>query len=384
MMKKNWLFLVISIACFNCFADSNDVTIINNSATTVTNPIASAPFVTSKNIQNKPVTIIGVLNTDLKKNAPSDYTVKKSDTVSKLATMYLNQISLWPQLLGVDNLVDTKLYPGDRLQVISVDSNRKILVVSIAGSSGNYYQKLSPTIRVDSLDSLPPIPFARIKNMLINPVVMKKESFEALPMVVGGSNPKATYFTMGDNIYVKKYNGSVGDNVVVITRFRDLVDPDTKEKLGSEYRLNATGVMTSIGLVSNLEPLSVTNQIMALDRVAPAEHALSDEIVPHKSNYTIDGKIIGLYDAMSATGANNTVVLNKGSRDGVEVGTVFNVTDGHSFVDPNSSDDDPKYLVAPEQMIGELLVYKVYDKVSFALITDSSQEIPLYSKVISQ
>lgn len=384
MMKKNWLFLVISIACFNGYADDSGVTIVNNSSTTVTNQTASAPISPSKNIQNKQITTIGVLNSDIKNNAPSDYTVQKNDTVSKLATMYLKKISQWPQLLGVENLADTKLYPGDKLQVISVDSNRKILVVSIAGSSGNYYQKLTPTIRVDSLDSLPPIPFTRIKNMLLNPIVMKKESFEALPMVVGGSNPKAMYFSMGDNIYVKKYTGNIGDNVMVISRFRDLIDPDTKEKLGTEYRFNATGVMTSIGPVSNLEPLSVTNQIMSLDRVAPADHLPAAEIVPHKSAYTIDGKIIGLYDAISATGTNNTVVINRGSRDGVDVGTVFNVTDGHSFIDPNSSDDDPKYLVAPEQMVGELLVYKVYDKVSFALITDATQEISLNSKVLSQ
>lgn len=370
MIKKIWVFIAISIACFDCAADANDVVIVTNQATSVT-----------KNSQS---TTLGVSSADLKKNAPSEYTVKKTDTVSRLASMFLKKISLWPQFLGVDQLAATKLYPGDKLKIVTVDSGRKILIVSLSGSNDNYYQKLTPEVRSTFLNEMAPIPTTRLKTMLLNPVVMSKESFEALPMVVGGSNPSGMYYSMGDDIYVKGYKGSVGDKVMVLSRFRDLVDPDTKEKLGQEYRYDGEGIITQMSDLSSIEPTNVLYQITALDRVAPAVFLDNPDIVPHRSDYIIDGKIIAMYDSLTATGQNNSVVINKGSRDGVQVGTVFDITDGHTFIDPTSVSDSPKYLVAPEVSIGEILVYKVYDKVSFALITDSTKEIPMYAKIKSQ
>lgn len=369
MIKKIWVLLAISITCFNCYADGDAVVVTNNLTTT--------PVVSSQN------TTLGVSSNDIKKNAPIEYTVKKNDTVSKISSMYLKKIGLWPQFLGVDKLSDTKLYPGDKLKIVSLDG-RKILIVAVIGGRDNYYEKLTPTVRTVSMDSLPPIPTAQLRNMFSNPIVMNPKVFESLPMIIGGSNSSGLYYSMGDNIYVKNYMGGVGDRVMVISRFRDLIDPDTKEVLGNEYRWDGEGVMTQVGDVSSLEPTKVQFQMTALDRIMPAEDLFAETIVPHKSDYIIDGKIIAMYDSLTSTGQNNSVVINRGSRDGVQVGTVFDITDGHTFVDPTSPTDSPKYISAPEMSIGELLVYKVYDKVAFALVTDSIKEIPLYAKIKSQ
>lgn len=369
-MNKFLVSLVISMSCLNLFADSADVSITNNIATN------------SVNVNQN--TTVGVLKSEIKKNAPQEYVVKKNDSVSRIATMYLKKISLWTQFIGVNNFSATKLYPGDRLRIIDTGNGRKMLVVALAGKRGNYYQKLSPEIRTVDLNDQAPIPMAKIKTMLLSPLVMNDADFNKFPVVVGGSQNAGMYYTLGDNVYVKNYTGAVGDKVMIINKFRDLTDPDTKEFLGSEYRYNADGIMTNISAVSNLELTKVSYQVAPLDRVAPAVTFLPPEIVPFHSEYALDGKIIAMYDSLTATGENNSVIINKGARDGVKVGMVFNISDGRTFLDPTASNDDPKYLVAPEVGIGELLVYKVYDKVSFALITDSTQEIPLYAKIKSQ
>lgn len=370
MINKILVSLFISMSCLNLFADSPDASVANNTVKQ------------SVNVSNNAT--LGVSKLEIKKNAPQEYVVKKTDSVSKIATMYLKKLSLWPQFLGVSKLTATKLYPGDRLKMVSVANNQYMLVVALAGKKGNYYQRLSPEVRTVDLETQTPIPTARIKTMLLNPLVLDDTDVNNLPIVVGGDKVGGLYYTLGDSVYVKNYNGAIGDKVMVINKFRDLTDPDTNEKLGTEYRYNADGVMTQISTVSNLELTKVIYPVVPLDHVAPAVTIMPPEIIPQRSEYLLDGKIIAMYDSLTSTGENNSVVINKGIRDGVKVGTVFNITDGHSFLDPTASNDDPKYLVAPEVSIGELLVYKTYDKVSFALVTDSVKEIPLYARIKSQ
>ena len=328
--------------------------------------------------------VLGVSNINIKKNAPLDYTVKKSDTVIKLSNKYLKKLSLWPNLLGVENLSSTKLYSGDKLKLVSVDGTRKILVVSLAGQKSNHYQKLTPQIRTEPINASDYISAFNLRNFMLDVVVMDKESYNKLPTVVGSSNDLAVYYSMGDSIYVKGYQGNVGERVLVISDFRPLKDPTTKEFLGEEYRVNGYGVISSIDKISNLELTSAPNAIMALNRVVKVDNTMDFNIVPHHMESEVNGQIIALYDSLSATGEYNNVVINRGARDGVELGGVFDITNGRKIKDPTSNSDDDKYFDSPQQSIGELLVYKVEDKVSFALVTDSQSEILINSKIKSQ
>lgn len=328
--------------------------------------------------------VLGVSNFDIKKTAPVEYTVKKNDTVVKIAQKYLTKLSLWPTLLGVDSLQSTKLYPGDKLKLISADGNRKILVVALAGQKSNYFQKLTPEVRVESIKDSDYISVLNLKAFMLDPIVMSKESYNNLPTVVGSSNDLAVYYSIGDSIYVKNYQGNVGDRVYVISDMRALKDPDSGEFLGEEYRLNGYGVISQVDKISNLELTSAPNTIMSLNKVLKVDNTMDFDIVPHHLDHVIDGKIIALYDSLTSTGEYNNVVINKGARDGVEAGSVFDITNGRKFKDPTSNSDDDRYFDAPAKSIGELLVYKVYDKVSFALVTDSQSEILINSKIRSQ
>lgn len=368
-MKKILCSIMLFVASSACFASESSI-----SNAPITKPLVGASSDAS----------LGVSNTYIKKNAPIEYTVKKSDSVVKLATMYLTKIGYWNQFLGVDSLSTTKLYPGDKLRMISLDSSHKILVVAVAaGSNNSYYQKLSPTLRVTSENNIPALPVTQLRSLMINPIVMSDEEYKALPMIVGADNSGSVYYTLGDNVYVKNYNGNIGDRVMVLSDFRKIIDPDSHLPIATEYHYNGEGIISSIGKVSNLELIKVDQQISALDRVAPVD-AISQNIVPFRSEYNIEGKIVAMYDSLTSTGQNNTVVLNVGAKLGAKVGMVLDITDAHKFVDPTSPSDDPQYLNSPIQNIGELLIYKVYDNVSFALVTDSTKEIPLYAKFKSQ
>ncbi len=383
------LFCLACLISLNSYAeelDDNLIETVTSNQSTVVESVSNNTSINKSNSDSKQNSnmLLGVSNKNIKSSAPQDYTVKKTDTVIKVAQKYLNKLSLWPSLLGVDSLSTTKLYPGDKLKLINVDGSRKILVISLANSKGNYYQKLTPQVRIEQVNDTDYISVANLKQFMKNPIVMNKESYNSLPTVVGSSNDLAVYYSMGDSIYVKNFVGNVGDRVMVLSDLRALKDPNTKEFLGEEYRVNGYGVISQVGKISSLELTSAIEPIISLNRVLKLDNTMSYDIVPHHMDNEVSGQIIALYDSLSATGEYNNVVINRGSRDGVEVGAVFDINDGRKFKDPTSNSDDDRYFDAPAQEIGELLVYKVYDKVSFALVTDSQSEIIINSKIRSQ
>lgn len=372
MLKKILLLLLISLSLSVCYAAESDGVVSFSD---------SSPRVIS--VQSSTT---GVRADLVKSTAPRSYTVKKTDTVMKLAEMYLKKISYWSQFMGVSRFNATKLYPGDQLQILGVDGY-KVLVVSHGnnGSISPGYEKLVPTARDIDSDALPPMSIRKLRNMLMKPTLVDQNIFESLPVVVAGGEVGQYMYTAGDNIYAKGLTGiDVGSQVSILSKFREIVDPDSKESLGYEVRWDGTAILDQLGPVSTLHVNNAVNEISPLDRVMSVAEPDIPVIVPHKSDQIISGKIVALYNSLTSTAEDNTVVINRGNRDGVDVGLVFDVTSTRKIVDPTSNQDKPKYLVMPPEIIGEVIIYKVYDKLSFGLVTNSNHAIELYSVVQSQ
>lgn len=366
MLNKIILSITVSLCFCTVYADDN-LSDTNNLA--VSSQVSGAQ--------------VGVSTKLLRKSAPSEYTVKRGDTVTKLALMYLTKVGYWPQFLGVKSIYATKLYVGDSLRVVSLDGY-KVLLVDHKTKSSSDYVKLEPTVRDVSLDALPPISTKALRSLFLHPTLMLKPEFESLPTIVGSAVRGEIYYMPGDTAYVKGYSGQAGDNVTIYSKMRTIKDPDTNEELGYEVRYDGDGVIEQVGPISTLSVGHTNYPIGALDKVSPIADQLVPEITPHLPSQIISGKIIALYDALTSTAENNSVVINRGARDGVELGQVYDITDTQKFIDPTSDTDDPKYLLAPPQTIGEVLIYKVYDKLSFGLITDSSHPILLNASIQSQ
>jgi len=349
----------------------------------VTNNQSSVIIVSDTGKSVKTPSTSGISPSVLKPGAPKEYIVKKTDTVMGLAHLYLKKSGYWPQFIGVSSINKTRIYPGDRLQILTVDG---LKILTVSGSQGNKVEKLQPEVRDLPNDELPTISIKKIRNLILRPTLIPEKDFESLPMVVSGGSPGDIMYTAGDTIYVKGLKEQqAGDQVSVFSKFRKVSDPDTKESLGFEVRYNGDATITQIGPVSSLELTNTVNYVSPLDRVVSMPVQQIPDLTPHRSEQIITGKIVALYDAITSTAEDNTVIINRGSRDGVDTGMIFDITDTRKVIDPTSSDmDHPRYLVMPPSVIGELLIYKVYDKMSFGLITDSARPILINAIVQSQ
>ena len=115
---------------------------------------------------------------------------------------------------------------------------------------------------------------------------------------------------------------------------------------------------------------SVRDEVASGDRLAPAAVRDFEPFVPHSPEQPLNGAVVSLYGDSLTGGLNQIVAINRGKRDGVERGHVLALwTEGAVVKDPT----DPKrgLVKVPDERHGLLFVFRVFDRVSYALIVQS-------------
>ena len=85
----------------------------------------------------------------------------------------------------------------------------------------------------------------------------------------------------------------------------------------------------------------------------------------------VNGKIISLYgDALSA-GSNQIVSINRGARDGLERGTVLALWH-EGAVTRDTTVEHGKAMKLPDERIGVVFVFRVFDRMAYGLVLDTT------------
>ena len=158
-----------------------------------------------------------------------------------------------------------------------------------------------------------------------------------------------------------------------------LKDPTTAEVLGyeaayvgaaesvrpGETRTGANGKAEIVP--ATFTDTSIRQEANVGDRLAPVPQREFSNYAPHAPAAPIAGQIASLYGDALTAGQNQIVALNRGARDGVERGHVLALwRDGAHVVDTT----DPKrpLMKLPDERHGMLFVFRVFERMSYALI----------------
>src|SRR3569833_1133312 len=94
----------------------------------------------------------------------------------------------------------------------------------------------------------------------------------------------------------------------------------------------------------------------------------------------IDGKIVALFDAISRVGRYQVVVLNRGQQDGMRPWNVLAAYRAGEVV-RDTLPRKAQEVTLPDIRSGLVMVFRVFDKVSYALVMEALREIHLYDAV---
>lgn len=298
----------------------------------------------------------------IRSDAPLRYVVKKGDTLWDISGYYLRDPWYWPQLWYANPEIENPhlIYPGD-------------VLILTRGADGQLQlrrentERLSPRVRERSLDSVAVIPMDAIRAFITGPRLVSQDELQSAPYVVSFIDEHMVG-GKGTVSYVRHANGE-GYNAQTYSLVHDAGpyrDPDSNKILGQEAVPVGEIEITEFGDVSTALITKSYREARVGDRLLPLEDQdLIHDFYPHAPNGALEGRIISVFDGVSAIGQYQVVTLNVGSTDGVERGHVLDIYEaGRTVHDPVEGGQ----VRLPELKSGQLLVFKTDKQVSFAVI----------------
>ena len=322
----------------------------------------------------------GVPLSELAPNAPDSYTIKRGDTLWDISKLFLKTPWRWPELWGMnlDQIRNPHLiYPGQILYLDKTGGRARLRLAKPVESSEE--GKLSPRVRADLIpsDAIAAVPMHLIGPFLNDALVLDSNTLETAPRVVATQEGRVLV-SRGENAYVRG-DLSPARNWQLFREPKPLVDPDTKELLGFEARYVGAAeyvrpgeIRTAVDGKAELVPATVTithlrEEANVGDRLAPTPARDVEAFAPHSPGAPMSGKIISVYGDGLNAGQNQIVSLNRGARDGMERGHVLALwRAGTQRVD--HTDESRPMIRLPDERHGLLFVFRVFERVSYALI----------------
>ncbi len=322
------------------------------------------------------VAAAGVPLEELAPNAPDQHTVQRGDTLWGISSLFLKSPWRWPELWGM-NLEQIRnphlIYPGQVL-VLDKSGGRARLRLAGQGEGIPGTVKLSPRVRSELLDNgaIAAIPLHLIGPFLNEAVVFDDNQLASAPRIVATQEGRVMV-SRGETAYVRGDLGGARD-FRLFRELKPLTDPETREVLGYEGRYVGTAEMTrpeQAGAVVVPASFRITTTRLEAgvgDRLSPVPQQELVAYVPRAPGGTVEGRIVGVYGDGVNAGQNQVVSLNRGRRDGIERGHVLALwRAGRAAVDTTT----PGQRVAmrlPDERHGLMFVFRVFERVSYALI----------------
>ncbi|HHJ18028.1 MAG TPA: LysM domain-containing protein [Gammaproteobacteria bacterium] len=309
----------------------------------------------------------------LRDGHPDRYTVVKGDTLWDISETFLDSPWLWPEIWYVNPQIDNPhlIYPGDVITLVYVDGKPQLRVQR---GKGTY--KLSPKVRAERLDkAIPTIPIDAIQQFLSQPLVVDQDVMENAPYVVSSAG-EHLIVGAGDSIYARGLDKADGNRYHVFRPGAPYVDPVTDEVLGHVAQYLGDSTLVKFGDPATLKLTKTTREINIGDRLMPmTQEDVYAYFTPHSSDSSIEGTIIAVVDGVSQIGQYQIVVLNRGTREGVDVGTVFEIHQTGERIMDQVSKERNAHVKLPDEKAGMLMVFRTFDKVSFGLIMKATSAL---------
>lgn len=319
---------------------------------------------------------------------PDSYVVKKGDTLWDISGKFLEKPWLWPEIWhnNPDIANPHLIYPGDTLRLVNIGGKTKLMVER--GEAGNTMKmspdcpagKLCPAVRVESLEPpIPAIPLDVIDPFLTGTRIVASGALEDAPYVLMGSQQHVVTGA-GDLINAR---GEFDTAVPIYGIFRKgkvYTDDETGELLGVQaIDIGSARVKNAEGDIAQLSVLRSTQHVAINDRLLPNEERRIQSIFyPASPQADIKGSIIDVEGGVSQIGKMNVVVIDRGEREGLEIGNILAIYQrGETVKDTNINE----WVKLPDERAGLLMVFNVFEKTSFGLVLQVDRPLTVGSVV---
>lgn len=310
----------------------------------------------------------------LRADYPEEHTVVKGDTLWDISNSFLNNPWMWPEIWHVNPQISNPhlIYPGDVIRLVYFDGKPRIVVDRVV--------KLSPQIRVlDAGEAIPTIPLDKINNFLSRSRIVTQEELDRAPHVVSGE-AKRLVLGKGDRLYAR---GTFDEDISVYGVYRKgetYKDPQTGEFLGIQAMDIGSGRMRALeGDIATLLMTRTTEEVRVGDRLLSEEaRAIDSTFFPSAPTGEVNAQIIAVEGGVTQVGKMSVVVINRGDREGMEVGNVLAVYKRGGTVKDRVKGDT---VTLPDERAGLVMVFRTFEKLSLGLVLEAERPLAILDLV---
>ncbi len=263
---------------------------------------------------------------DLQADAPSEYTVQKGDTLWAISGRFLKEPWKWPQIwqMNREQIKNPHLiYPGDIIRLDRSGLSPSLSLIAGGAIAEGNVVRLQPRTRIAPLaTAVPTIPGTAIGPFLTQPLVVEPGAMDSFPRIVA-TEEERVIIGAGNTAYVSGMRAGDAINWQIFRPGETLTDPDTGEILGFEAIHVGDARVKRFGSPSTVEITRAKQEINQNDRLVPAREVSFPSYIPRAPDKPIKGVILSVRGSVADISQYSIVSINRGSRDGVEVGHVL-------------------------------------------------------------
>ncbi|HEX3835945.1 MAG TPA: LysM peptidoglycan-binding domain-containing protein [Steroidobacteraceae bacterium] len=316
----------------------------------------------------------------IKPTAPTEYTVKRGDTLWGISNVFLKNPWEWPEIWYENPKIQNphRIYPGDVLVLAYDKAGHPQITIGQEGAL-----RLNPALRSSPLDdAIPTIPLATIQAFLSRPTLLGRDEIKHAPYVL--AFPDEHQAAGDDNVVYARGlgNAPTGARFSVMHVGDPIVDTESGKTLGFMGTYTATAVVQRPAAVTRTVLVDAARETLLGDCMVPDVTSAPLSFAPRVPSQKIQGQIIAVVDNVTLIGQYDIVAINRGAHDGVGPGTVLAVDEAGDVVTdrgPASYDNTDrnffghaKTVRLPAERAGTVLVFKTYDDMSFGLVVGAS------------
>ncbi len=340
--------------------------------------VEAAGETTAAQVAGTPV--LGAVGHDSQGRPGRIHLVVPRDTLWDISEAYLGTPWAWPPIWkDNDDIANPhRIYPGDRIWITPWEMRR------VSAEEAERLLAAHPAEQAPESEgsSVPPVPTEAPEERVFHREsaeetvgLVTEETLESAASIVS-SVPKRVLLGSGDRVYVGLGREDVapGDRFTIFRTREKVFDPETGRMLGWHVDL--------LGWLEVLEPTDETS--LSEIRLSGAEIEVGDRLMPREapqldiaigpSPTEVEGRVSFFPNSRTLMGSQDFVYLNRGSDDGLAVGSPLEVYRAGYEADEVARAE--RVRVA-DRVVAQLLVLRAQPSSAVAVVRHTQEELAL-------
>jgi len=293
------------------------------------------------------------------------HTVVSGDTLWDISEAYMGSPFVWPKVWKNNPAVKNphRIYPGNQIWI----SDNEMRPLAPGEASGFTTSSTGEDAVVKPVGSFP-VPAIEDIGLI------GTEEFETAGSVLGSPEGEK-WLAMNRRAYVSFGEGQVreGDRFTVVRENERVRDPETGARLGVHVEKLGWLEITKVGPESSEALIKMSNaEMLRGDRLIPRIEPALEVPVRVGDVAGVDGQVALVTDDRTITGQRDVLFLNRGTDQGVDVGSVLEIFRPGAVVRDRETGLDH---ALPDDVVGNLIVVSARPESAAAVVTHANLEV---------